>query len=181
MINSEEIKLIEGLINKKDESINLFIDTYSQRLMRVSYMILQDEKLAEDIVQETFIKVLYNIQDFRKESSLYTYLYKIAVNECRQKLRKNWFKRITLMDKGIGEDNSGSFEDHEINRLAVNKCISKLESKYREVITLFYYEDFSINDICRITGEKEGTIKSRLKRARDMLKDILREEGYESE
>jgi len=65
--------------------------------------------------------------------------------------------------------------------MAVNKCISKLESKYREVITLFYYEDFSINDICRITGEKEGTIKSRLKRARDMLKDILREEGYESE
>ena len=46
---------------------------------------------------------------------------------------------------------------------------------------LFYYEDFSINDICKITGDKEGTIKSRLKRARDMLKNILREEGYGNE
>ena len=180
MIDLEE-RVIQGIKDRNSDIIEDLIDKYSSKLKRVGYLILNDEKLAEDAVQETFMQLIYNIHQFKGQASLYTYLYKILVNQCRQKTRKSWFKKVTLFDRWSMSNDKYSFEEEKIDKLTISQCIKELDTKYREVILLYYYEDMSIDTICTITGEKAGTIKSRLKRGRDMLKEILKEEGYNYE
>lgn len=158
--------------------IKEFMNIYKDRLMKVAYMVMKDINIAEEIVQETFIKIIKDIDKFQGKSSLYTYVYKIAINQCRQKLRKNWFKRITLVDKWFEGGDYRDWTEKSIDKLTIDKSIGKLKFKYREVLLLYYYEDMSIEKIAEVTGDKKGTIKSKLSRARSMLKDILSKEGF---
>lgn len=179
MIRIDE-EILNKLKNNDKESFSGLIDKYSSRLKRASLLIVKDENLAEDIVQETFIKLFYNINQFKGNSSLYTYIYRIMVNECRQKMRKNWFKRVITFDKWfIKADIDYSIE--KVDRLAISQCIMKLSRKHREVILLHYYEDMSVKDMSIVLDEKEGTIKSRLSRARANLKIHLKKAGFEYE
>lgn len=158
-------------------SLEGIMNEYSNILLRTAYLVLGDMKLAEDAVQETFIKFYCNSGQFRGEASIKTYLCSILMNECRQKMRKNWFKRVTPVD---GTENEAVFGtstiEGELEKLSVRESLLKLDVKYREVILLHYYNDLPVKEISRITGSSEGTIKSRLKRARERLKAIMREE-----
>ena len=178
MIDINEMEIIKGLKLKDEHMIKEFMNIYKDRLMKVAYMVMKDINIAEEIVQETFIKIIKDIDKFQGKSSLYTYVYKIAINQCRQKLRKNWFKRITLVDKWFEGGDYRDWTEKSIDKLTIDKSIGKLKFKYREVLLLYYYEDMSIEKIAEVTGDKKGTIKSKLSRARSMLKDILSKEGF---
>ncbi|WP_425448629.1 RNA polymerase sigma factor [Dethiothermospora halolimnae] len=178
MIDINEMEIIKGLKLKDEHMIKEFMNIYKDRLMKVAYMVMKDINIAEEIVQETFIKIIKDIDKFEGKSSLYTYVYKIAINQCRQKLRKNWFKRITLVDKWFEGGDYRDWTEKSIDKLTIDKSIGKLKFKYREVLLLYYYEDMSIEKIAEVTGDKKGTIKSKLSRARSMLKDILSKEGF---
>jgi RNA polymerase sigma-70 factor (ECF subfamily) len=164
--------------NEPCKSIEEIMAEHSNVLLRTAFVVLGDLKLAEDAVQETFIKYYYNGSQFRGDSSIKTYLCRILLNECRQKMRRNWFKRVTPVDS-TGHDAvfGTSSMDGEVDKLSLSESLQKLDMKYREVILLHYYHDLPVNEISRVTGSSEGTIKSRLKRARERLGAIMREEG----
>jgi len=163
---------------------------YGTRVLHLVYFYLKDRHLAEDVAQEVFIKAYRNWDSFRGESSPYTWLHRIAVNLCRDKARSAWWRRLLPSE----ELRAGSRRDLEIlppevdpeeavlqndQRSHVLKHVLELPEAYREVIFLYYYEDFSTAEIAAITGQNENTVKTRLFRARAMLKKRLGQGGEE--
>lgn len=156
------------------------LDSYGDRVLKACSIILKDLPAAEDAVQEVFIQIYKSIGKFKEESSLYTWIYRIAVNKCRDiiKKRKEYFsfeeEANIKSDDDIELDVIG-----EMGRDRVRDMVLSLSPIYREVITLFYFEDLSIKDICIILDQNEGTVKSKLHRARSILRRSLVKEDIE--
>lgn len=172
----EESLLIKNLkLNKENAYVDL-MNLYGDRLLKTSYLILKDEKEAEDVVQETFIRVFNNIKKFRGDSSLYTWIYRVSQNIIKDRIKKK-------IDNIPYEDIPHIHTTEEIiikymDRDLLRAGIDKLGYIYKQVIVLFYFEDLSIREISEILEEKEGTVKSKLSRGRKLLKESLERGGY---
>lgn len=175
MKNTEELKLIRDLKKNNENAYERAIELYGDKLLKTVYLIVKDLVIAEDIVQETFLKVFKNIYSFKGNSLLYTWIYQIALNLSRDHLRRN--VEFPIYNEHIGsEENIEDTIINDENRELLKKQISKLNDIYRESIILFYFEDMSIKEISKVLEEKEGTIKSRLSRARSILRESMQEE-----
>jgi RNA polymerase sigma-70 factor (ECF subfamily) len=172
-------KSIENTYLSVDDMINLedLMNTYSTMLLRMASIMLKDFKLAEDVVQETFINFYTSYSNYRGEAGIKTYLYKILINECRQKQRKAWFRRniLTAEPDRSSNANTDAVESAPV-RLSLSEALKKLDTSTREALLLYYYNDLPITEISKILSKPEGTIKSKLKRGRDRLKSILQED-----
>lgn len=173
---------IEALKRREEAAIHWLVDSFSDRLLKAATLILSDQHLAEDAVQDCFVDAIANLESFRGESSAYTWLYTILLRRCYQLRRKNSQQLIlsTEVIDGVltrqGTHSSGP--DTEADWVFRN-AVKKLKYKYREVIVLFYYAEFSINEIAKLLGAPEGTIKNRLYRARRQLRNVLeKEDGH---
>lgn len=151
--------------------IEFVVETYSDMLIRIAYQNLGTMLEAEDIVQEVFIKLIRE-KSFSDEKHLKNWLIKVTINLCRDRKRNSWYKkRVELKDnlKNVSND---------INDMEFIEDIKKLSMDYRNVIYLYYYEGYKINEISEILGKSENTISSQLRRARNKLKNIILEGGY---
>ena len=168
--------LIKNLKRGREEAYRQLIEEYGNKLLRTCYLILNDREEAEDVVQETFIKVFNKIDTFKEKSGLYTWIYAIALNLSRDRMRIKQ-DMLELKDEWIGNDDVESHVEINIDREQLRKEIFEMNSLYREVLVLFYYEELSIREISNLLNEKEGTIKSKLSRGRNMLKESLLKGG----
>ena len=141
---------------------------------------MQDRMLAEDAVQETFIKVYRKLDGLRPELNEKAWLYKIAVNCSRDILRSAWFKRINRhVTPDMLPDPAGPPLSEEM--IDLNRAIASLNEKQREVILLRYYQGFSETEIAGILGLSQSSVAGRLKRAKKQLYSSLQtESGRES-
>lgn len=168
----EEKKLIEELKKRKEEAYHILLHTYGDKLLKTCYLMVNNEKDAEDIVQETFIRVFKYIKGFKGNSSLYTWIYRIANNVTKDMLKAS----IPTIPYEDYYEISDDLEDSillDIDKGILRIGLYELNFIYRQVLILFYFEDLSIKEICQVLGEKEGTIKSRLSRGRVELRNIL--------
>jgi RNA polymerase sigma factor (sigma-70 family) len=160
------------------------MDTYSGYLLQISYMYVKNWTTAEDLVQESFIKFFRSYGEFREESSVKTYLTRIAINTCHDYLR-SWknkthiFSNLLLKkepdrQKGIEARLIASIEQTELT-----KHVMQLPIIYREVILLFYYQEYTSAAVAELLGLSENTVKTRLRRAKIMLKERLGEMEWE--
>lgn len=172
----DENKLIRDLKKGKEEAYYDLINLYGNKLLKSTYLIIKDEKEAEDIVQETFIRVFKYIKNFNSKSSLYTWIYRITHNVTMDFLKSS----IPTIPY---EDYFESKEDIEETILLnlemenIRSGLDNLSLIYKQVLVLFYFDDLSIKEISEVLDEKEGTIKSRLSRGRSELRRFLVEEG----
>lgn len=161
--------------NNTKEYLTFLMESYGDSVFRMCYAYLKDYQLAEDIAQETFIRVYQNYESFRNESSIKTWIMQIAINLCKNQMRTHWWKdrvqQVFLEREEAVTENYDSVLDGRI----VLKEIGKLSPKYKEVILLYYYQEFKISEIAKILNVKESTVKARLVRAREKLKPSLRE------
>ncbi len=148
------------------------MNTYGTSLLRLGYLILKNETLAEDALQDAFVKAYEKMNDFKGESNEKTWLTRILVNTCKDYLKSSWFRKSRsslslekVKDEGAWE----SFFDD-----TVTKAIQNLSIKYRLPILLHYYENHSIKEISTLLKIPEGTVKSRLNRGREELKVTLK-------
>ena len=173
-----EIKQVEVISElTREEKIEWLMNEYGENVVRLAFTYTKQKQLSEDIAQEVFIKCYENLDNFRNESSYKTWLYRITVNLCKDKLRSWSFKNIILTEffsKIMSPDKSPEMElvGLEEKRLVAKKILS-LPLKYREVIILYYYEEMSYNQISDFLNLSIQTIKSRLHRARVLLKKSL--------
>ena len=152
--------------------IKKLMEKYGASLLRMCFLYLKDTHLAEDAVQDTFIKVHKDYPKFKGESEEKTWIMRIAINVCKNYLRSSWWKRI---DETVVLDNIPSINsDHTLQDEALLLEIMKLSPKYKEVILLFYYQDMKICEIAEVLNIPEGTISVRLMRAREILKIKLK-------
>lgn len=171
-----EEKLIKNLKNGKEEAYYELVNKLGNKLLRSTYLMIKDEKEAEDIVQETFIRVFNNIKGFKGNSSLYTWVYRIAQNITIDRI-KSKIQTISYEDYNMALDNTDEIVIENINKQILREELDKLNFIYKQVLVLYYFDDLSIKEISEILNEKEGTIKSKLSRGRVLLKDALERGG----
>ena len=149
------------------------VDTYQTSLLRMCYLNLQDIGLAEDAVQETFIKAYRALSSFRNESNLKTWLMKIAINPCRDMQRGSWWKHI---NRAVTLDRLNSaIPSVSDDVISLNMEIAKLPMKLREVVLLYYYQNMTTEEIADALRIAPSTVSSRLKKAREKLRHAMKE------
>lgn len=168
--------LVKNLKKGREDAYRQIVEEYGNRLLRTCYLILKDREEAEDVVQETFIKVFRNIDSFRENSNLYTWIYTIALNLSRDRLRKKQ-DMFTIEVELVGNNDVEYEVEKSIDKELLRKELFEINSLYREVLVLFYFEELSIKEISNLLNEKEGTIKSKLSRGRNILKESLLKGG----
>lgn len=170
-------------IADKELWLNEIMDTYGDDVIWLAYSYVRDRAIAEDLAQNTFIKCYQNADSFRGESSLKTWIYRIAINCCKDYLRSSYFKRIlpTNLIHHFIHESSASPESIYMKKDTSNALIEYvfgLAPKYREVVMLYYFENLKIQEIEDILNIKANTIKTRLRKARAILKENIEKGGY---
>ncbi|NLB33764.1 MAG: sigma-70 family RNA polymerase sigma factor [Tissierellia bacterium] len=117
--------LIKNLKKGREDAYRQLVDEYGNKLLRTCYLILKDREEAEDVVQETFIKVFKKIDTFKEKSGLYTWIYSIALNLSRDKMRIKQ-DTLTLIDEWIGNDDVESHVEMKIDRELLRKEIFEM-------------------------------------------------------
>ena len=167
----DEHILIERLQQGDPGAIDELVDRYKNQVFAFIVRMVNDYTAAEDIFQETWIKVIRSINKFRGESKLSTWLFQIALNQSRDAMRKKSRHVHVPLDE---IENLAGKPHIDVEQMAsadqVRKIIAELPGKMREVIVLKYYHDLSDLEIANVTGCPEGTVKSRLHRASKILR-----------
>ena len=167
----EDSILIQRLISGDRDAFNRIYEKYSVPMYRTAYLICQNESDAEDALQETFVTLYQKARQIKKPDSLKWWLIKCVTGKTRDILRR---KKHEYPDESVMElyDRQAQSEQ-ELDRDDFLHYLSHLKPQQREVLTLYYYNELSVREIARITGQLEGTVKSRLYYARKRLKDQM--------
>lgn len=171
-----------------DEEMKRIMDSHGEHLIRLAYFYVKDWAAAEDIMQEVFISYYRKADQFEERSALKTYLSKITVNKCHDYLR-SWRNKRSLFSNSLGGLISSAKSPEETYVLQTDQSnltnkILELPVKYREVILLFYYQEFTSKEISEMLACSENTVKTRLRRAKDLLRqkvDLREWEGMQDE
>jgi len=174
------METVKGPDRSHDELLISLVDQYQSSLLRLCFIYLHDKALAEDAVQDTFLKAYKSLSSFRGDSSTKTWLTRIAINTCRDMRRAGWFRfidrRVTPED--IPPVPVHLFENSDSEALA--QAIVKLPAKQKEVILLYYYHDMTMREIADTLGINISSVSERLKHARTNLRNLLeKEDAYE--
>ncbi|AHF10009.1 MULTISPECIES: sigma-70 family RNA polymerase sigma factor [Dehalobacter] len=157
------------------------MDQYGDDILRLCWLYLKDIHLAEDALQDTFIKAYRKYGTYNRQASERTWLISIAMNVCKNYLRTSWFKRVITVDK-IDEHLMKNCNNNilvlERDNGEILEQIMNLSPKHKEVIFLYYYQQFKINEIAEILKMKESTVAVRLSRAREKLKQSMERWSY---
>ena len=145
---------------------------YGDQLLRLSFLYLHDLHLAEDAVQDTFLKVHKSWSGFSGRSSERTWIMRIAINTCKNYLRGAWMRRVDVKE-ALAEIPSPENVETETDDTLIRE-IMKLPPKSREAVLLYYYPQFKTAEIAEILHLPEATVSTRLSRARQKLRDALK-------
>ena len=163
-------------------NINQIIDEHSRYLVRIAYLYVKNWATAEDVVQEVFVTYFQKSDQFRNEASLKTYLTKMTANRAKDYLRSWKHKKDVLFDTIFVSSKGAEEAVLEQERLAtLEENLFRLPLKYREPLILFYYDEQSIAEIANYMQLNENTVKTRLRRAKQQLKEFFEEEEGEVE
>lgn len=170
-------------LNGSEEQFEKIMDQHGEGLIRLAYMYVKDWQAAEDILQEVFISYYQKRDQFEQRSSLKTYLSKVTINKCHDHLR-SWKNKRSLFSESISHLISRSktpeevFDQRSGQTVLMNK-IFELPIKYREVILLYFYQEFTTKEISQLLSCSENTVKTRLRRAKNLLKDKIDSREWE--
>ena len=156
--------------------LDRLMEQYGSTLLRMSALYLKDADLAQDAVQETFLKAYRRLSDYRGDSSEKTWLTSICINVCRDMLRTAWFRHQSRVDVDSLPERPADF-DFPDNTVLTE--VMQLPAKYREVILLRYYEGLKLKEIASALGLSDGRVRSRLNKANGILRDRLEEWYYD--
>lgn len=174
----DEKELVRRSQKDDEEAFATLVNQYKRKVFHLAYSLTHDEHAADDLAQEVFIKVYFALKKFKGESEFGTWIYRIAVNHCRDYLRKKSRMRLLsledIKEPGLSKDHESALEEKESEeeqrREAVHDHIRKLPEKYRIILSLRDIQGFSYEEIGSILGLSPGTVDSRLHRARMLLR-----------
>ncbi len=177
--DEEDYDLIRKFNDGDDRAFTLLVSKHKEKVRNLIYLTLNESEPVDDIAQDVFVSIFYNIKDFRYESKFTTWLYRITVNKCRDFLRK---KKVRSIFVSVEEEEYGISKnyqpDNEIIKL-VNEAIQRLPEKLKIPLILRDIDGLSYKEISDQLGLEIGTIKSRIFRARETLKIFL--EPYQND
>lgn len=157
--------------------IESLIREYGNDVLRTAYLYVKDVHVAEDIFQDVFIKVSQKLSTFEGNSSIKTWIIRITINTCKDYLKSAWNRRVVPMleyqeEKLSSNTDFEGVENSDIREL-IRKAVLNLPDKYKEVVLCIYFQEMTIAEAAYALKLAQGTVKSRLSRARLKLKKIL--------
>lgn len=166
-----------------EREYNRIVETYMDIVYRVALSYTKSRQDAYDVVQNTFFNLYKKSPDFTDEEHIRKWLIRVAVNEAKNLWGSFWRRNVDslqkLLEQGTetvyeGTDQSG-IEEQLTEGNAVRTAVMELPKKYRVVVHLYYYEEYSTKEIAELLQEKETTVRTRLARGRTLLKGKLKE------
>lgn len=174
------MEVVTGQGGSPEERLSRLMALYEKDLLRLCAAYLRDRELAQDAVQETFLKAYRGLARFRGDCSEKTWLTGIAVNTCKNIRRGAWFRqaerRVPLDSLPLPAPAPTAGEDS----VALAQEVMRLPPKEREAVLLYYYQGLQANQIARALGISAAAVSKRLKRARERLRSALKG-GMENE
>jgi RNA polymerase sigma-70 factor, ECF subfamily len=181
----EDDELVRRLRAGDEAAYEDLLSRFQQQVYNLAYRLLNDSGDASDVVQEVFLKVFRNVSHFRRQSSLRTWIYRITVNEAHNQRR--WFFRHRSREVGLDDepeqirtrnvpdserspfDCTFDREKHEL----IESALARINPLFREVVVLRDVEDLSYEEIAEVLQISLGTVKSRILRGREALREEL--------
>lgn len=176
-INETEIIELMSSEKTREKGVRSMMDAYQSRLYWHIRRLIVDHDLAQDVLQDTFIKAYQNFHQFKRDSQLYTWLYRIATNESLQQLNK--LKKMQKSEEGsdyhlqnlVAENVSAEADEIQI---LLQKAIQSLPEKQKLVFTLRYYDDLPYEEISKIVDMSVGTLKTNYHYAKQKVEDYIK-------
>jgi RNA polymerase sigma-70 factor, ECF subfamily len=161
--------------DEKEVQIDEIMNRYGQDILQLVYSYVNNKEVAEDLTQDIFVKCYKALHTYNGKSKLKTWLWRIAINHCKDFLKSWYNKNVIVSDE---EPFNNKTRKEMIEQVVMQQeedyqlitAIIALPIKYREVIYLYYYEELPIKEVALLTDVGENTVKSRLRRAKDLLK-----------
>ena len=172
----DDFSLIKRFIDGDGSVFQLLVKRHREKVRNIIYLTISSSSSVDDIAQEVFITVYKNLKHFRFESQFTTWLYRITVNKCKDHLRKINVRKIFVpIKEAVREPGGGlDIENKDLSNIVMS-AISKLPVKLRVPLMLKDIEGFSYQEISESLQCEMGTVKSRIFRAREGLRNILKQ------
>lgn len=169
------MEVVKGPDSNREEQLTHMVEQYQSSLLTLCYAYLHERELAEDAVQETFLKAYKALDSFRGECKEKTWLTSIAINVCRSARKSAWFVRV---NRNITpEDIPVAVWDHyDQDSVDLAAAIQQLPDKLKEVILLYYYQEMTMPEIAKIVGVTPSMVSKRIKKAHAKLHGVLGKE-----
>lgn len=170
---------INLVLEGKSQAFSALVERYKDNVYNLAFKICGSPEDAEEIAQDSFIKVFRSLSSFKGRSSFGTWLYRIVYNTAMTFVRNKKLDILHLEELPVDsadfirDYSSEEKADREYRKTVLAYAMQKLNHEDRALITLYYYEDLSYAEICSITGISRSNIKVRLFRARDKMKTLI--------
>lgn len=182
-------QLVDQSLRGDREAFRLLVERYQGKLFRFVSTVVRSREDAEDIVQESFVKAYLSLKSFRKESSFYTWIYRIAYNMAidfkRKMARRGNSVELSEIEKSLpGDANATPIEQiaRKEQGEKMQTALAELTEEHKTVVVLREVDGLSYDEIAQVLGISKGTVMSRLHYARKKLQSLLKEfapEGFE--
>ena len=183
-------ELVQTAVAGREASFEELVRRYQRPIAAYVYRMVGDYDSALDLTQEVFIKVYNSLARYRSEFKFSTWIYKIAHNAAIDHLRRHAVREQALTGSVDGERREVAIEsrrptpeqesERRERRLEIESVVQLLQASYRELIVLRHSHDLSYDEIAEVTGLPLGTVKNRLFRAREAMRDLLIQRGIDS-
>ena len=160
---------------RSEGEVNRAVEKYADTVRRICIVHLKNNADTEDIFQTVFLKYVLSSVSFENEEHEKAWFIRVTVNACKDLLKSFFRSRTVSLDEIIEKPSEMPQDNRE-----VLEAVLELPEKYRDVVYLYYYEEYTAPEIGRILGKKENTVYTLLKRARKILKDKLGGDEYEA-
>jgi RNA polymerase sigma-70 factor (ECF subfamily) len=187
--NDEDLKYVILCQKGETDAFEVLVERHQKKMLNIAYRMMGDYDEACDVTQEAFVSAYRSIKKFKAEAKFSTWLYRIVVNYSKNRLKQ--LSGLSKRESVSMDDNTEKRAEEILNQSLINsanpstqmetrereahvqKCISSLDEEYRKVLVLRDIQGFSYDEISNILKIPDGTVKSRLSRARNALKDCL--------
>jgi len=173
-------ELVTNILNGDDQSFAELVGRYEQAVYNLAYYMLHDWAEAEDSAQEAFLRAYRNLRRYDPTRSFKTWVMSIASNHCIDRLRRRRFQKFSLDEMlpyhpALSSKEAGPEEQtiESERSKSISRLLDRLAPKYRSVVLLYYWYEMSCAEIAAMLDVQEGTVKSRLFRARNQLAEYL--------
>ena len=171
-----------------EEEYVSYVRQFSDTVLRIAVNYCKELPDAEDMVQEVFLKLYETGTDFTDEEHVKRWLIRVTINTCKNHLASSWRRRTQLMEFQTMEsvlEQSAELYAADVSGVdeesALFEAVASLPEKYRSVVHLYYYEDYSVKEIADILKLTQGNVKVRLSRGRLLLRNTLKEDWEDDE
>ena len=157
----------------REQRWNYLVEEYQTMLYRVAFANMRNRADAEDAVQEAFLRYMKDEKPILNREHEKAWLIRTTIHICMDILKSSWHRRTVPLEESLMAESKAVYLPYQVRDDRILEAVLKLPVHYRNPIYLFYYEDYSIHEIAGVLHEKEGTIKTRLRRGREEVKKLL--------